>query len=212
MTTDARSASLDERREFFRIDDSILVSWRLIGAPAQSHGDAELEQVAEGSFTIITRLQTISRHLSGSLRRIEQRDPDVADYLKALDEKLTLIAQSFLADEVGIPGRSARPVNLSAGGLALDSGEPLEVGSQVELKLLLLPSYTGVVALGEVIRVSEETENPEYPYRLHINFTHIRDSERDALIGHILRRQGEMLRRKRELKELAENQPESPAS
>ncbi len=155
---------------------------------------------------------TIGRHLAGSLRRIEQRDPDVADYLKALDEKITLLAQSFLADEVGVTGQPVRPVNLSAGGLALDSGEPLEVASQVELKLLLLPSYTGVVALGEVIRVSEVTENPEYPYRLHINFTHIRDSERDALIGHILRRQGEMLRRKRELKELAEYQQDSPPS
>jgi hypothetical protein len=125
----------------------------------------------------------------------------VADYLKALDEKITLLAQNFLADEAGLTGQAARSVNLSAGGLALDSRDPLQVGDQVEIKLLLLPSYTGVVALGEVIRISQSTEYPDLPYRLHINFTHIRDSDRDALIGHILRRQGEMLRRERELRE-----------
>jgi len=187
----------DERREYFRIDDSILVSWRLIGAPEKRQGDAGLEELAEGSFTIITRLQAVSRHLSVSLHRIEQRDPDIADYLKALDEKITLVAQNFLADEVGMTGQVAKSVNLSAGGLALDSRESLAVGDQVEIKLLLLPSYTGVVALGEVIRVAQDTETPDHPYRLHINFTHIRDSDRDALIGHILRRQGEMLRRER---------------
>ena len=187
----------DERREFFRIDDSILVSWRLIGAPDRSHGNTGLECMPEESFTIITRLQAVSRHLSGSLHRIEHRDPDVAEYLKALDEKITLLAQNFLADEVGITGQAAKSVNLSAGGLALDSRESLQVGDQVELKLLLLPSYTGVVALGEVIRITQTTETPDHPYRLHINFTHIRDSDRDALIGHILRRQAEMLRRER---------------
>ena len=201
MSRETQPDLQDERREYFRIDDSILVNWRLIGAPNHSHGTAGLERMGEGSFTIITRLQAISRHLSGSLHRIEQRDPDVADYLKALDEKITLLAQNFLADEVGMTGQAARSVNLSAGGLALDSREPLQVGDQVEIKILLLPSYTGVVALGEVIRITQATETPDHPYRLHINFTHIRDSERDALIGHILRRQGEMLRREKELRE-----------
>jgi hypothetical protein len=201
MSSDTQSKIQDERREFFRIDDSILVSWRLIRAPEQCHGNIGLERLPEESFTIITRLQAVSRHLSGSLRRIEHRDPDVAGYLKALDEKITLLAQHFLADEVGISGQVTRPVNLSAGGLALDSKEPVPVGEQVEIKLLLLPSYTGVVALGEVIRMSQAAESPGFPFRLHINFTHIRDSDRDALIGHILRRQGEMLRREREHRE-----------
>jgi hypothetical protein len=201
MSQEMKPQNQDERREFFRIDDSILVSWRLIGAQQSSHGNTGLEQMPDESFTIITRLQAVTRQLSGSLHRIEQRDPDVADYLKALDEKITLLAQNFLADEIGVSGQAARSVNLSAGGLALDSREALQVGDQVEIKLLLLPSYTGVVALGEVIRISRTVESHDHAYRLHINFTHIRDSDRDALIGHILRRQGEMLRRERERKD-----------
>jgi hypothetical protein len=203
VSPETQAETQHERRAFFRIDDSILVSWRHIGASDSSHGNASLAQVADERFTIITRLQGISRHLSGALRRIEQRDPDTADYLKAMDEKITLIAQNFLADEAGIAGQTAKSVNLSAGGVALDSKDSLEVGSQVEIKLLLLPSYTGVIALGEVMRVTDVPENIDYPYRLHINFTHIRDNERDALIGHILRRQGEMLRQERERKDLA---------
>ena len=95
----------------------------------------------------------------------------------------------------------SKPVNLSAGGLALDAGESLEAGTEVEIKLLLLPSYTGIVAFGEVVGVEKAEENPAYPHRLRINFSHIRDADRDALIRHILRRQGQILRQERERKE-----------
>ncbi len=202
MSDELQTESQDERREFFRIDDTIQVSYQLLDADDLSKRINALEQGVEGSFTIMTRMQAISQHLSASLHRIEQRDPDIADYLKALDEKVNLLGQSFLAEESEMIGQPTKAVNLSAGGLALDSLESLPVGSQLEIKLLLLPSFTGVVAFGDVIGVVPSVENEGYPYRLRINFNHIRDVDRDALIRHILRRQGQMLRRERERKDL----------
>ncbi|MDJ0807446.1 MAG: PilZ domain-containing protein [Gammaproteobacteria bacterium] len=191
-----------DRREFFRIDDTIRVSYRQLGADALAKRIEALEQGTEGSFTIMTRMQAISQHLSASLHRIEQRDPDIADYLKALDEKIDLLGQNFLANESDLVGQPTKAVNLSAGGIALDSAESLEVGTLLEIKLLLLPSYTGILAFGELVGVMPSTENEGYPHRLRINFVHIRENDRDALIRHILRRQGEMLRLERERNEL----------
>ncbi len=203
MTTEEQAEAREDRREFFRIDDSIQVSYRAIDTDELPPLLEMLERGGNGSFTIMTRMQAISQHLAASLHRIEQRDPDVADYLKALDEKITLLGQSLLARESEMMEQPPRRVNLSAGGLALDSVEKLEVGCQVEIKLLLLPSHTGVLAYGEVVGVVETAEDPDYPYRLRINFSHIRDLDRDALIRHILRRQGQMLRKEREIMELA---------
>lgn len=200
MATEEQAEARGDRREFFRIDDSIQVSYRAIDADELHPLLETLERGGNGNFTIMTRMQAISQHLAASLHRIEQCDPDVADYLKALDEKITLLGQSLLAQESEM---ITRQVNLSAGGLALDSVETLEVGRQVEIKLLMLPSCTGVLAYGEVVGVTESAENSEYAYRLRINFTHIRDLDRDALIRHILRRQGQMLRNEREIKKLA---------
>jgi hypothetical protein len=187
----------DERREFFRIDDSIRVNYAVIDLESVP-GDIE-ERVRNDRFSVMTRLQEISQHLSASLHRIEQREPDVADYLKALDEKINLLGQSFLAEEKDLLGQPSRRVNLSAGGLAMDVADELAVGDRVEIKLLLLPSYTGVLAYGEVVGI-EAAQQPEegYPYHARINFTHIRGSDQDALIRHIMRRQGEMLRQRRE--------------
>jgi hypothetical protein len=202
MSSDRQDKMADERRAFFRIDDSIRVSYRVIEADAVP-ADIE-EQVQNDRFSVMTRLQAISQHLSAAFHRIEQRDPDVADYLKALDEKINLLGQSFLAEEKALLGEPSRSVNLSAGGLAMDVAEQLAVGERVEIKLLLLPSYIGVLAFGEVVGV-EDSPKPEagYPYHVRINFTLIRSVDQDALIRHIMRRQGEMLRQRKREKDLS---------
>ncbi|MCU7859850.1 MAG: hypothetical protein KZQ86_08455, partial [Candidatus Thiodiazotropha sp. (ex Lucinoma kastoroae)] len=85
MTIDEPGTTQDERREFFRIDDSIQVSYRVI-TPEELPESIDEPRQGDDRLTVMTRLQTISQHLSAPLHRIEQRDPDVADYLKALDE------------------------------------------------------------------------------------------------------------------------------
>ncbi len=190
----------DERREFFRIDDSVQVSYRSVSASdVPSTIDDKLQN---DRFSVMTRMQAISQHLSAALHRIEQRDPDVADYLKALDEKINLLGQSFLAEESDLLGQASRSVNLSAGGLAMDVADAMSLGDLVEIKLLLLPSFTGVLAYGEVVGV-EASQAPEsdYPHHVRINFSLIRESDQEALIRHIMRRQGEMLRQRKELQE-----------
>ncbi len=200
MSKHEQDKAADERREFFRIDDSIRVNYRVIDASSVPV-DID-ERVNNDRFSVMTRLQGISQHLSASFHRIEQRDPDVADYLKALDEKINLLGQSFLAEEKELLGQPSQSVNLSAGGLAMDVAEQLTTGDRVEIKLLLLPSYTGVLAYGEVVAVDDNPQPDDgYPYHVRINFTLIRNIDQDALIRHILRRQGEMLRQRREAQE-----------
>jgi hypothetical protein len=202
MSREEQDQTADERREFFRIDDTIRVSYSVID-PASVPVDID-EQVSNDRFSVMTRLQAISQHLSASLHRIEQRDPDVADYLKALDKKINLLGQSFLAEEKALLGQPSQSVNLSAGGLAMDVAEQLATGDRVEIKLLLLPSYTGVLAYGEVVAVDANTgPDDNYPYHVRINFTLIRSVDQDALIRHIMRRQGELLRQRREQQDSA---------
>ncbi|MES9928916.1 MAG: hypothetical protein ABW158_12460, partial [Candidatus Thiodiazotropha sp. 6PDIVS] len=125
MSIDDQEKNQDERREFFRIDDSLQVSYRVI--PASEIPASIEEQLRAGErFTVMTRLQEISQHLSASMHRIEQRDTDIADYLKALDEKVNLLGQSFLTEERELLDRPSQKVNLSAGGLGMDITEQVE--------------------------------------------------------------------------------------
>jgi hypothetical protein len=191
----------DERRRFFRIDDFVHLSLREVSRDEMDQRMERLEQNMAGSFGLMIGLNAIGQQVTASLRRVESRDPDAADCLKALDKKLELLARAFLSEEVDLGDKPARAVNLSAGGMAVNTREPLAEGSLLEIKLLLVPSYTGIFTYGTLVachRLEGDEQDPEFPYQVRIDFAFMREEDRDALIRHVLLKQAEWLRRRRE--------------
>ena len=62
---------------------------------------------------------------------------------------------------------------------------------------MLLPDNAGLLAFGEVINCEKHQDG----YLIRVDFTYMRDEDRDLLIRHIMRKQGEMLRERRVSKE-----------
>jgi hypothetical protein len=135
------------------------------------------------------------------LRRIENQLPDVAAYLKAIDRKLEILGRAFLANDRILATEHAQQVNLSAGGACLHVNECYDPGSVVEVRMLLFPSFTGLLTYADVVGCNAEPVDEAgsgAAYRLRVEFTHMREQDRDILIRHILRRQGEELRARRD--------------
>jgi hypothetical protein len=193
--------SSENRRRFFRIDDAVRLSYRVL-EPAELPGRvARLSEGLGGSFALMASLSAITHRLSVSLRRIEQHNGDVAAYLRALDQKIETVARALLLQDAELPAMSEEPVNLSAGGLAIFAPQCLPVGTPLEIRLLLLPAMAGILAFGAVVECSDvplQGDRPRGGPLMRVDFTHIRDEDRDLLIKHMLRRQGERLRRARQ--------------
>ncbi len=190
-----------DRREYFRIDDSLHLSYRVVDKESVPELAKRLQAGEANAFSVMANLCAIGQQLNANMRRIEQTQPDVAAYLKSLDKKIDLLGRVFLASESDLSALPAQPVNLSGGGLAMHSRETLASGVSVEIKILLDDTFTGIVAYGEVIDCKPTEEAGDYPYLLRIKFTHIRSCDRDALVRHILARQSEMIRLERERRE-----------
>lgn len=199
MSNQEKQSRDQDRREFFRLDDQVSLSYRAIPEEEMPKGIGELVYSPSDGLTVLTRLTGISQQLTATLHRIDQQNPDLADYLRALDEKMEILAQAYLSRNSDMVEQATQRVNLSAGGIAFASDELYQMGTPLEIKLLLFPSYTGVMAYGRIVSCDafEEDEG----YQIRVDFELIRDSDRDALIRHILRRQGEHLRRMREERE-----------
>lgn len=198
---DKTIASGADRRRFFRIDDSVRLTYRPVDRDELEDLINELDAGQVGNFTLMSSLATISSQMAVSMHRIEHIDTDIAAYLKALDKKIDVLGKAFLSQEKDTISTCAEAVNISAGGIALDVREPLEVGQMVEVKLLLFPSFTGLMAYGEVIyaeKLSPEEQHDDYSHEMRIEFNHMREQDRDILIRHVLRRQGDELRRRRD--------------
>ena len=194
----------DDRRSYFRIDDTVRLSLRRVESDELQLRLDELEQDLAGNFTVMSSLAAITAQMTVGLRRIENRDPDLAAYLRALDQKIEVIGRAFIVQEPELMADSAIPVNLSAGGMCVGIEEPYEPGTQLEIRMLLFPSFNGLLIYGNVIDCGPaEDDDPlvhdkRYPYRVRIEFTHIRERDRELLIRHLLRRQSDQLRGRQE--------------
>lgn len=194
----------DERRRFFRITDSVHFSITPVPEGKLAQQVENLDYQVDNGFTLMATLEALTQQAAPSLRRIEAKSPDTADYLKIIDKKLDLIAQAFLAEEVDLLNQPSRAISLSASGMAVHSRDSFNPGQALEIKMLLLPSYTGIRTYGTVVectQLDETTADPAYPYQLRIDFSFMRDTDRDALIRHVLLKQAEELRHRRERQE-----------
>ncbi len=199
MTSDKPGGARD-RREFFRIDDDVVVAVRRVPADELDARLRELEQGLDTDFTVMSSLAGVTAQMAVYLRRIENQMPDVAAYLKAIDRKLDILGRAFLSNDELLTSEHAQQVNLSAGGACLQVNECYDAGSLLEVRMLLFPSFTGLLAYADVVDCDPEPAEEagdDACYRLRVEFTHMREQDRDILIRHILRRQGEALRGRR---------------
>lgn len=199
MNEQDKSAQPSERRAYFRVDDAIRLGLRPVPPEELGRLDERLEHDLANSFTVMSSLAAISGEMVVNMRRIENSDPDVAAYLKALDRKIEVLGRALTAGDNDLVEQPAHPVNLSAGGMGVLVDERYEPGQVLEIRMLLFPSFTGILMFGDVIDcepVTEPDRDSGYSYRMRISFTHMREQDRDLLIRHVLRCQSNELRRR----------------
>ncbi|MFA5626562.1 MAG: PilZ domain-containing protein [Thiohalomonadaceae bacterium] len=192
------SSQAKERRSFFRIDDDVYLEYRLL---AEENYQQRLQQPAElqqDSSALALQLHGLTSQSSSLLAQIRKRQPEVGQYLSIIDRKLELLSRALLdsqPDQVNTPNHH---VNLSGSGLAFHSAEPLSPGGKLELRLMLFPSHTMIMALGRVAYCIAVASGKPQAYRIGVEFTLLAEVARDALIRHTLELQSARLRQERE--------------
>jgi len=199
MTEHEQRPPQRDRREYFRIDDSIRVNISPVPDDQLDRLEELLRQKANGAFTVMSSLAAISTEMAVNMRHIETSEPDIAAYLKALDRKIEVLGRAFVMQESDLVKQQVRPVNLSAGGMSMLTNEAYRPGQVMEIDMLLFPSLAGLVMYGAVIdccRVEAGDVEPGYAWRTRLAFTCLREQDRDLLIKHILRCESNALRKR----------------
>jgi len=204
MTDEPKVSIEDERRRFFRIEDLVHLTFREIDDNELAYKADLLEKGLVEQFMINSSIAAVTADMAATLRKIEVNDPDVAQYLKSLDQKIDMIGRAFMVDEVNAQDNKASAVNLSASGIAFHHDKKIQEGTILEIKLMLMPSNAGILTYGKVIS-NEAMQGPDGgDYQVRVDFTHLREEDRDLLIRHVIRKQGDMLRERRIARENSE--------
>lgn len=178
-----------DRRNFFRVNDNVMLCYRRLSPDAQaSSGQADEQRQGLDQFVLAARFSSTTQEMRPLLGTIESRSPEVAKYLWEIDKKLNQMAQILMMQELQHGGSHIRDVSLGAGGIAFTLNELLPVGTLLEIRLVLVSSMVGVKAQGKVVR-GEREDNSEHRYWVAIEFTDIREQDRDLLVRHMLGRQ-----------------------
>ncbi len=181
----------NDRREFFRINDRVIVDFRpieqeqatVIGQRLQSPTSQQDNQ----------QLRTLESAFTHLVDQINHQDRDIARALRMLDDKLNLIHRQIRNLVQPVETEKARDVNLSGGGMALISDQSLPPKTQLEVTIQLIPSAITITAVARVISSKPVDDG----YHLRMAFVHMDEYDRNLLVKHTLSRQAEQLRAER---------------
>lgn len=199
MTDDNSQADNAERREYFRVPDQVLLKVRPLSAEAVPAVVERITDRVPDRFTVAANFAVNSRASARMLHTVGNDAPDAARYMKLLDQKLNHLARLFVLEEVAQGDYPRLDVCLSAGGLIFPSESPYAPDDLLEMRMVVYPQTIGVLTVARVVHCNpREPAADGRPWQVAAEYLHIRESDRDLLVSHIIGRETELLRKQRE--------------
>jgi len=181
----------DERREWIRIDDRVLMEYRLL---TETGTVVPLEETGTTPEIISAAVTKPTADLVARTGESLIGSP-VLPWIMKVDYLLEVILNS-LATSHPSSVTMARPtdVNLSGGGVGFVSSREFGVGDQLAIKVIL-PPFILIQTLAKVIRAVPEAGGQGFA--IATEFVDLKADDQEHLIRHILQKQAERLRARR---------------
>lgn len=183
-----------ERRRFFRIDDTISLSYTSITEETADKGLRSTGQISS-EYALAATLDVLSQEAIRIMQHLEKQNSDFLELYKVLDAKINAIAQAVTFAGRNINAESGQEVSLSASGLAFQQSTPLEIGQNLAIEMYLPSTLGFFLVYARVINcLSLESGN----YSISVEYTQVREEDQELLIKHVVRKQWQQLRENKE--------------
>jgi hypothetical protein len=190
----------EDRRQFFRVEDEVNLVYVKIDEKKVIEGNYVSENIL-GNWPLSAALEMVTQESAILLHKVGKSQPDVADYLRLIDNKIELLAQAMVMQSGQFNQNNVRNANLSATGIAFDSEDAFLEGDYLEIKILLVNSMAVIVALGRVIYCkNHKADSGRFPYTIGVDYVGIKDQDRETLIKYVVKRQLQQIRDSKENK------------
>ncbi len=179
-----------DKRDYFRLPDSILVEYQFVPDKEVAAGDARDFFTSSPNFHLLKDIYELQLESKELLRGLQQDNRQLGRFLTNLDARVELISQSLVSSTTQDYPLEDCDAEISEGGLSFLSKELIPTGQHLALRMLFQPSFLGLVCFGEV-RHCQLTDND---YRIGVAFKHIDLQTQRISSRHIVARQSEARR------------------
>lgn len=184
---------MNEKRQYFRIEQDVIFNFKPVNTDATSHISAEQHFDHAGALGLFSRFQQLDNDSHALLNEIHQQSPLVASYLDILNQKLNLLSQQSLSNEaVSAYDSDSGRIDLSQGGLGFNADSPIGIESWLAIKLVFVPSYTGIVAYAQVTRNQLQADGS---YLIGARFHSLNEEQEKTLAKQVM--QAQLLQKRR---------------
>ncbi len=177
----------NNRRNYLRINDMVSMKTDIIQASGITDIKSYFAEQRE-KFSLKNHLSYRRAQHLPQMRVIEQRYPEMAQYLKFLEEQIETLSTNMIDRQHALSYSANIEVSLSAQGMGFMSSECYEPGCLLGIVLKLFPSKLTLLVFAEVVR-SEADGGDDSRWWTGVHFTHIHDEDREMLIKHNYRKQ-----------------------
>ncbi len=184
----------DERREFVRVEDSLVVQFNVLGSDAKTYANSGVGH-ADG-HDVLGTWNRVRKNVVGE-------SPNEGD---ALTSQLLLRVDWLLGELLGSLAKVGPPqvqvpkptaVNIGGTGVRFESLVGAVAGDQLEL-MIILPVFIPIRCTAKVIRVRSKIVNDQVVHQIASSFTSMKDDDREQIVQYTFRRQSEILRQRNE--------------
>ena len=193
---------MKDRRQFYRINDKISLNYRIIEFDHEHQDGSKTEEefnefadMRNTLFCIDARLEDISTELTNV-------HPLISEMLTLLNKKITLHEHLSGINTETTQLNTAREVNLSANGVAFETDEAIENGTNLRIEMIMFPENHYVPVYARVVSC-RKLKGESSAYSIAVEYVTISDKDEERIIHHILKKQAEELKLKREEETLA---------
>lgn len=179
----------EERREWLRIDDRLLLEYRRADEPVEAM-NRYLPPATED--TIATAVSKPTIDLLVRAGETFASSP-LLPWVSKIDWMLETILKSLVKSHPGsVAIARLTDVDISAGGLGFDTPRQFRTEDLLVLKMIL-PPFSMIEATARIIRVTP-AERDSTGYHVATQFVELGGDEQELIIRHILQVQAERLR------------------
>jgi len=179
-----------DRRRFFRVDDTISLSYQLIDENTAAQG-LKSSGYLNSEYSLAATLDVLSQEAMRIMQHLEKQNSEFLELYKVLDAKINVMAQAVMFVGSNVNAQDCQDVNLSAAGLAFQQSTGLELGQNLAMEMYLPSTLALILVYGKVINCQAVDAGQ---YVISVEYTQIREDDQELLIKHVVRKQWQQLR------------------